>query len=408
MGYRIEVRDRNLKRIGEIDTWQKLDFVVRFNDTGTWQLLIKDGTPQAQLLDRGGGVVIWQDGVSKPVLTGQIESFQKYWTVEQHTGPGSIYVGGKCDNKLAFQRVAFPDPSKPVAQQYTAPESRTVKRKMGDAIWYELSTSLGPGAVADRQIAGLSLGTSPGIGPTINDNLRYDSIGSKIGEWTDTKEVGYRLVYNPDTELIELDIYKPQDRSKEIRFSRDLGNLREIIYTLTAPTVTRAIVACQGEGSERYVYQKIDEAAEAEWGISIETFVDRRDLPLKTGANGQPIKANSQVTDEDFETAKAAVIEAADTALKEGEGNGNFQIYPIDTPQLAFGRDYFVGDIVTVSMDDTEYSDIVREVAITVEDGGAVHSVAPKIGEQGSGEPLNLYKTVFEMREKLRKLERRM
>lgn len=32
MGYRIEVRDRNLKRIGEIDTWQKLDFVVRFND----------------------------------------------------------------------------------------------------------------------------------------------------------------------------------------------------------------------------------------------------------------------------------------------------------------------------------------------------------------------------------------
>src|ERR1044072_4252888 len=97
MGYRIEVRDKNLKRIGEIDTWEKLDIVVKFNDVGSWQLLIKDGTYQSDLLQMGGGVVLWQDGVAKPVLTGGIESFQKYWTVEQHTGPGSVYVGGKCD-----------------------------------------------------------------------------------------------------------------------------------------------------------------------------------------------------------------------------------------------------------------------------------------------------------------------
>lgn len=408
MGYRIEVRDKDLNRIGEIDTWQKLDFVVRFNDVGTWQLLIKDGTYQADLLQRGGGVIIWQDGVPRPVLTGPIESFQKYWTVEQHTGPGSIYVGGKCDNKLAFQRLAWPDPSKSIPEQYTASEARTVTHRVGDALWHELNMAIGPGAVEDRRVRGVALGETPGLGSPLNDNLRYDSLGAKFSEWTDNHEVGYRFVYNPDTKLIELDIYQPRDLSKQIRFSRDLGNLREVVYTLSAPTATRAIVACQGEGSERYVLQKVDEQAEADWNVSIETFVDRRDLPLKTGGNGLPVKASTEVSDEDFETAKAAVVEAADTALKEGEGKGNFQLYPFDTEQTKFGRDYFVGDIVTATMDGTEYTDIVREVTITVEDGGAVHSVAPKIGEQGSGEPLNLYKTVFEMREKLRKLERRM
>ncbi|MGW2596967.1 Gp37-like protein [Streptomyces klenkii] len=80
----------------------------------------------------------------------------------------------------------------------------------------------------------------------------------------------------------------------------------------------------------------------------------------------------------------------------------------MDTRQLKFGRDYFVGDKVTVAVDGEEYTDVVREVNLSVEDGGRVSAVTPKIGDQGTGSPLNLYNTVFEMREKLRKLEARM
>ncbi|MFF4406127.1 hypothetical protein ACFY2W_09310 [Streptomyces sp. NPDC001262] len=102
----MEVRDKDLNRIGEIDTWIKLDLVIRYCQHGTWQLLVKDLTPQARLLQRGGGIVVWQDGVDTPIFSGQIESFQRYWTVEQHTGSGSVFVGGKCDNKLAYGRLA--------------------------------------------------------------------------------------------------------------------------------------------------------------------------------------------------------------------------------------------------------------------------------------------------------------
>lgn len=410
MGYRVEVFDRDLKRVGEIDEWLSLDFSVRLRQEGSWQLLIKDGTPQAQLIQKGGGIVIWQDGVSKPVLSGQVDSYQKYWTKLQHTGPGSVYIAGKCHNTLAYRRLAFPDPTKTVANQYLSRlYSRTVKEThAGHAVYAELRNALGPGALADRRVANVNF-TDSTAGLSLSDTLRFDVIGNKLEEWCETRNTGYRFIYNPDTQKIDLEIFEPRDLSKLVRFSPELGNLREYIWTLSAPKVTRAIVGADGENRERYYYQKVDTASETEWGLQIEQFVDRRDIPLKLDLNtGQPVKSDASMTTTDYNDAVAAVQEAASDALTEGEKNGNFQIYPIDTETCAFGKHYFVGDKVTVSIDGTEYSDIVREVVVSVDDAGNTQDVQPKIGQQGTGEPLNLYKTVYDMQKKLRKLEARM
>ncbi|OKH95413.1 siphovirus ReqiPepy6 Gp37-like family protein [Streptomyces uncialis] len=485
MGYRVEVRDRNLNRIGELDTWIKLDFVVRHCQAGTWQLLVKDGTDQAKMLQQGGGIVIWQDGVNEPVFSGGIESFQKYWTTQQHTHQGSIYVGGSCDNQMAYHRLAFPEPTLPVPQQYKGRDTRSVSAPAQQSIWWELDHALGPSALPDRRVPGVVVGPRPASGAAVSDSLRYDVLGSKLEEWCKTKKVGYRFLYNPDTKSIDLTTYTPRDRSKDIRFATELGNLREFIYTLSAPKVTRVIVACQGEGKERYIHQKADSVVEAEWGVQIERLVDRRDIPLRTNPAGAPelvVKTTSDgyedigtrpdgaewttevaarkkdlaeaekelaaaekaladaKTEAEKNAAKLRLVEAnkarlnseaalkrairdakptivehymdmvkqaADAALKEGEKNGNFQIYPIDTEQCRFGVDYFVGDIVTVAVDGHEYVEIIREVNVAIEDGGKT-SITPKIGEQGTGEPLNLYKSVWEMREKLRKLEARL
>ncbi|MEU5434768.1 hypothetical protein AB0G73_15525 [Streptomyces sp. NPDC020719] len=44
-----------IHRIGELDTWIKLDLIIRYNQQGTWQLLVKDKTPQAKLLEKNWG-----------------------------------------------------------------------------------------------------------------------------------------------------------------------------------------------------------------------------------------------------------------------------------------------------------------------------------------------------------------
>lgn len=410
MGYRVEVRDAALNRIGIIDKWISMDLVVRYCQTGSWQILVEAGSPQANILQRGGGIAIYQDDVSTPILTGQIETFQHYWTNAQHSGVGSLYFGGKCDNKLAYNRLAFPDPSKPATQQWQADDSgRNISGPAGHLIWSELNQALGSGALANRQLGNVILGNDVTFGRQVSDNVQWDVIGAKLESWIDTTTAGYRFVWDPNQRVINLHLFTPRDLSKDIRFSTDLGNLREFTWSLTAPTVTRVIVACQGSGKNRYLYQQIDAESEAEWGLQVEQFLDRRDLPIKADpTTGQPIKADLSVTDEAFATAQQAVKDAATEALSQGAKNGNFQIYPIDTPLIKFGRDYFVGDRVTVAIDGTEYTDIVREVTITVDQGGQTETVAPSIGEQGSGNPLNLYKTVFDMREKLRKLEARM
>lgn len=417
MAYRIEVFDKDLKRIGEIDQWISLDFTVRLAQEGIWQLLIKDGTPQSELIQQGGGIAIWQDGVDKPILSGPVDTFQKYFTKLQHTGPGSLYIAGKCHNTLAYRRLAFPDPSKAVDKQYQSPRyQRLVNplKSMEEVIWEELNKALGPMALSNRRVAGLDFGSEP-VGPPITlwprttDWLRMDNIGTKIEEWFKAKNAAYRFIYNAEDQKVDLEIFRPRDLSKTVRFSPELGNLREYIWTLTAPKVTRAIVGCAGEKAERYYYQKVDTAAEAEWGISIESFVDRRDIPLKVDTStGAPIKADAAMTGDDYDAAVKSVEEAADAVFTENGGDGNFQIYPIDTAECAFGKHYFVGDVVTVAVDGTEYSDVVREVTISVDDAGNTNDVAPKIGQQGSGEPLNLYKTVSDMQKKLRRLESRM
>ncbi|MGI5531519.1 Gp37-like protein [Streptomyces syringium] len=498
MGYRVyvrsEPREGERRILGEIDTWIKLDFTLRFNAAGTWQLLVKSGTDQAALLTQGRGVVIYQDGIPDPVFSGQIDGFERYWTVDQHTAAGSLFVGGKCDNDLVSGFLAFPGTSGagpdqqvlPLAQQYKGQGTRPTGGPLGQLLWTEVDMAFGARALPGRKVEGLVVGATATVGPATPDTLRFDNIGSKFETWLKGKRIGYRFIWDPGTKKIEMRIHECRDLSGSVRFSRDLGNLKQFEWQLKAPTVTRAIVACQGEGNDRYLYQQVDTEGEAQWSILREQLVDRRDIPLKTGPDGKPelvVKKNSDGTEDlgagpdgqewtprltearasvaaaakavaDAEekvrtatteqekaaaatalaqakttetTAQAAlaaalpegraaalahyvraVEDAAAQALKQGEKSGHFQIYPIDTEQCKFGRDYFVGDVVTVAADGEEYQEIVKEVNISVEDGGRAQSVTPKIGDQGTGEPLNLYRTVWEMKEKLRRLESRM
>ncbi|MFJ7901888.1 siphovirus ReqiPepy6 Gp37-like family protein [Streptomyces sp. NPDC096198] len=445
MGYRVFVRDRpgqdgTMPILGEIDTWIKLDFTIRFNQPGAWQMLVKVGTPHERLLKEGRGIVIYQDGVPAPIFSGPIDAFEKYWTVDQHTGAGSVFVGGKCDNQIPFNYLAFPGVEgegtdamklRPIAGQWEGADRRPAGAAVGQAIWVECDLAFGSRALPDRTLPGVSVGPNTPIGPAITDTLRYDTLGTKFSDWLKDKPFGYRFQYSPSSQRVELTVYACRDLGSTIRFAPELGNIKQFTWQLKSPTVTRAIVACQGEGKDRYIYQATDAEGEQQWGTVVEQFIDRRDIPLKT-VKGQPelvVRVNEDKTEdigqgpdgkpwpgktpaEQKQAAKdyyvKAVQEAAQAALKAGEKNGHFQVYPIDTPQCQFGRDYYVGDIVNVEADGQTITDSVNEVTITVDDGGRVNTVTPKVGDQGTGEPLNLYKQVFEMREKLRKLEARM
>jgi len=410
MGYRVEVRDAALNRVGEVDAWITLNLVVRYCQQGTWQIVMESGTAQSDLFQKGGGIAVYQEGVNDPILTGPVESFQHAWDSTLKNGPGYMTISGKCDNKWPYTRLAFLDPGKDVTQQWAADDTRAVSGPAGTLIYNELNSALGPAAITNRRLPSITMGDPDPIGPTKSDSLQWDVIGTKLESWTDTTTTGYRFVYDAASKAIVFKLFTPRDLSKTIRFSKELGNISAFTWTLTAPTVTRAIIACQGTGSSRYMYEQIDTATEAEWNLSIEQFTDRRDLPIKADpTTGAATKADLTTTDADFATAQAAVLTAASDALTSGAKNGAFQITPIDTDLVKFGRDYFVGDIVTVSVDGTEYVDLVQEVTITIDQGGQTRTIQPSIGQDDSSSTVpNIYTTVAAMRDRLRKLEARL
>jgi hypothetical protein len=68
--------------------------------------------------------------------------------------------------------------------------------------------------------------------------------------------------------------------------------------------------------------------------------------------------------------------QAADEALTAGAAQGNLTVAPVDTPLLQFGRDYTVGDIVSCQVRDGFFTDVVREIVITLDAAGGYVSRA--------------------------------
>jgi hypothetical protein len=56
-----------------------------------------------------------------------------------------------------------------------------------------------------------------------------------------------------------------------------------------------------------------------------------------------------------------------------------------DTPYLTFGRDYFLGDIVTIEVTPgNAYADVVTSVELTASPGqDPTYTITPKIGHSG-------------------------
>jgi hypothetical protein len=111
------------------------------------------------------------------------------------------------------------------------------------------------------------------------------------------------------------------------------------------------IVGGQGEAQERiFIEQTSDDAelAETVWGRRIETFTDAR-------GSGTP--------EELFQAAEEILVDNGKTIV-------NTSVVPTDAPTMRYGYDWNLGDTITVVINDAEYSAVVTEVGISIQDDG--------------------------------------
>lgn len=351
------VRDANRNLVAPVDEFASASFLLPFNDVGGWMVKgIPFGSQAAQALVPGAGLVAVRNGdvlTAGPLLFPTVRWSEKGYTLD---------VSGASDDLALWARLCYPDaPSLDLNADYSddrAGVASTVMRAYVDV-------NAGPGADVTRRWPGLVLGADPLLGSAVSYTARLAVLGDVLVTLAQAGgDLGFRVVQDVDGTDLTFDVYQPADRSDTARFSPELGNVSAFDYSRKAPQVTRAVVGGKGEGTLRLFAEVADAAAEALWGMRLESFKDQR---------------QTDVPDE---------LEAAGAEELAGKGEQiNLGLSPVDTAAVTFGpgpNGYGLGDLVSVFVSGEAIVERVRAVEVVLDATG--EKITPTIGTPGAVE----------------------
>src|SRR5690606_27362745 len=132
-------------------------------------------------------------------------------------------------------------------------------------------------ANADRLGLELTVPATQGRGSNIEVSLRMHPLADRLYPAVDQAGVGVRVVEkNTPTRTLEV--------SEPVTGGTVLPEASEVVvqgaYQIQPPPVTRVVAGCGGAADARDFFVFVDSAAESQWGVGRESFVDARDLGL--------------------------------------------------------------------------------------------------------------------------------
>lgn len=344
----VEVRDRNLDRIGVIVPQDLVGatFVIRYNNVGTWSLTLPYGNRLGELLRLPGyGIVVTgpegETIISGPTLTAKLEQ-------TQDNTEGTWQIEGASDDIYLAERLAYPTPTTAdVTAQTSGYDIRTGAAET--VIKAYVNANMGSAAPVERLIPYLEIETDQARGATVYASARFDNIQEFIYDLAQVGGIGYQLRQTNGT--LEFSVFVPQDRSDLIRMDIQNRKLSSSTYSYGTAKVTRAIVAGRGEAENRIFVERSNSDslnAEVQWNRRIEVFKDAR---------------QSEDTNE--------LNTAGDELLADlGKTIVEMSVTPSDDQTMVYGTDWFLGDRVTVVANDIESTAVVTEVGIQIGSDG--------------------------------------
>jgi hypothetical protein len=196
-------------------------------------------------------------------------------------------------------------------------------------------------------------------------------------------QMGVQVTRNPAAHNLIFDVYLPRDLRNSVWFSESLGNLTAVNFALTDPTCTDA-----------YAYG----------GAGTNLFMSR----IASGGSTQWTKAE-QFIDGSGETDTSNLGALTQQAIFSGAPGPIMNVNVTDTPFLTFGRDYGLGDIVSVEVRSGDvFTDVVSSVTLTADPSQNPEiSVVPTIGH--SSEATDTDQTIIgQLTSRIRVLETKL
>ncbi|MFJ3974894.1 hypothetical protein [Streptomyces sp. NPDC090021] len=342
----VEVRDKTLTRVGAIPAdLLTMDAEDIHNNVGTWKLQINAEHPLAAVLSTpGAGIIV--TGPSDVLFSGPVTKTE---TAVTATDPlGTLTVEGVDDTIILSDMLAWPDPANGNAnsQNFAYDERTGAAETLMHAY---VNANCGPSAPANRRRAGLIMGTNGARGASVSKAARFQQLGELCKELADPAGLGFRVVQRGANLVFET--YAVADRTKEARLGVVNNTLAGQRVAVSTPQKTRVIVGGDGDGSNR-LFVGVDNAdslaAEADWGRRIENFIDERSS-----------------------TDTAELTQKGTEALADGGTTVRAaQAVPMEDSALDFGRDWFLGDRVSVIVGNAEMAAVVTGMVLKVDSDG--------------------------------------
>lgn len=238
---------------------------------------------------------------------------------------------------------------------YYANSPYTLKAGPGETIIKDyVNENAGPIATSPPRI---SDGVTPGL--TVEPSAGLGTIWAGQRSWQNLLEVIQEISLFTDVDFdvirvgavdFEFRTYYPQrgtNRVGEVTFSPTLGNMLSPSYTLSrTEEVTRVIVLGQGQESDRHIVT--------------------RDLPTMFDSPWRLIEAT---LDARQENTFNGLIAAGDAFLIKKQAQESFAFSVLQTSAYQYGRDYFLGDIVSASFGAIATVKKITTATINIQDG---------------------------------------
>jgi len=385
MAITLLVTDKNLDVLGDpLTNWTDFSVDLNFNEPASGSVTLPAWPEVMEQLQPGNRLVVIRDGAIW--CAGPLETPQSYtWDLDSNTEPGTVVCNFSDDLARVAGYLTYPDPTKAFSAQdpdgsivwsATSTNAETIIRNL-------VNLNCGPGAIAARRIEQLVLDSVASVGSATAVSTRYDALLDVCRTVASTDGLGFRT--RQVGSQIRFGVYAPADKTATARFSAALGNLRSISYALVAPTATAELVQGGDPSSATGVYVEIDSGADTDW-YRVEKLQDQ------TGVQD----------DADGELTQAGTL-----ALGDDNPQSQLSTVTVDTDDLKAGRDFGLGDKVTVALPTgLELQDVVRTITLTAtpEDGELVTSV---VGNQDQSTAVNTTRLVRELGRRLGRLQAR-
>lgn len=355
--YRIFLRTPQYEISDELDSWLSFDAVIRGNGVGTWSLEIANDvmSPLTIELQEAWGIVVTRDGVIK--FSGSVTKHARTFR--------SIKVSGEDDNaflklKALSDPLTYPPAAVPPAYDVNTAQASSVLLAL-------VNNNIGPAARPDRKVAALTLAADPHVGSTIT--ARAD--GSKplvtlmaaLAATPLATGLAFRILQSATMpNALEFRVWAPVDRSADAKFSVEAESAQdyEDIHEMPA---ANAVYLYLGDGlaGNRTVIEAVNQPNIDEWGRRREVVIDRKDI---AGPGAE---------------ATQALAEAIATTGTSRQ----VSITPIDVPDMRWGHEWDLLDLVSFSVRGETFTELVREIHLEwIAGKGMV--VTPTIGQNGA------------------------